>query len=98
MPAPLVSKTGPQTRLGKSALMAASLALLAAGAFAVLPGDGTEGKRLHDATCTGCHDPGIYTRKTRSVQSVDALKQQLYSCGHATGKEPTPVQKQNLIK
>jgi hypothetical protein len=46
MPAPLVSKTGPQTRLGKSVLMAASLALLAAGAFAVLPGDGTEGKRL----------------------------------------------------
>jgi hypothetical protein len=29
---------------------------------------------------------------------VDALKHQLDSCGHATGKELTPEQKQNLIK
>jgi mono/diheme cytochrome c family protein len=98
MPAPLASKTGPHTRFEKSVLMAAALVLLAAGAFAALPGDSTEGKRLHDANCTGCHDSGIYTRKTRSVQSMDALKQQLDSCGHATGKELTPAQKQSLIK
>ena len=30
---------------------------------ASLPGDGADGKRLHDTNCMGCHDTGIYTRK-----------------------------------
>jgi cytochrome c5 len=41
---------------------------------ATLPGDTAEGKRLHDANCMACHDTGIYTRKDRIVQSLDALK------------------------
>ena len=98
MTASLPGKAKDQTRREKCVLMAASLAVLASGAFAALPGDSTEGKRLHDANCTGCHDPAIYTRKTRSVQSVDALKQQLDACGHATGKELTPAQKQSIIR
>jgi cytochrome c553 len=28
-----------------------------------LPGDNTDGKRLHDTNCMACHDTGIYTRK-----------------------------------
>jgi cytochrome c5 len=28
---------------------------------AALPGDGAEGKRLHDANCMGCHDTALYT-------------------------------------
>jgi hypothetical protein len=87
-----------QTRPVKSILFAVSLASLASSAFAALPGDGTDGKRLHDANCVGCHDTGVYTRKTRSVQSLGALKQQLDSCGHASGRELSPLQKQNVIK
>lgn len=94
----LPRKSGPQTRPGTSLSIAASLLLLASDAFAALPGDGADGKSLHDANCTGCHDPGVYTRKARSVHSLDALKQQLDSCGHTSGKELTPVQKQNIIK
>ncbi len=98
MNAALLSKSEPQTRPVKSLLFAASLASLASSAFAALPGDSTDGKRLHDANCMGCHDTGIYTRKTRSVQSLGALKQQLDSCGHASGKELSPLQKQKIIK
>ena len=43
--------------------------LMPSSAYAELPGDSADGKRLHDANCMGCHDTGIYTRKdrTRSV-------------------------------
>jgi hypothetical protein len=87
----------PQARPLKS-LLVASLALLESGAFAAVPGDSTDGKRLHEANCMGCHNSGVYTRKSRSVQSLDALKQQLDSCGHASGKELSAEQKQNIIK
>ncbi|MGB0058020.1 MAG: hypothetical protein WBQ20_14980 [Methyloceanibacter sp.] len=30
---------------------------------AALQGDSADGKRLHDANCTGRHDTSIYTRK-----------------------------------
>ena len=95
----LPRKSRLKTRPGTSRWIAASLLLLVSGALAAaLAGDSADGKRLHDANCTGCHDSGVYTRKTRSVHSLDALKQQLDSCGHASGKELAPVQKQNIIK
>ena len=43
--------------------------LMPTSAYAELPGDSVDGKRLHDANCMGCHDTGIYTRKDRLVQS-----------------------------
>ena len=48
--------------------------LMPSSAYAELPGDSADGKRLHDANCMGCHDTGIYTRKDRLVRSLDALK------------------------
>jgi hypothetical protein len=98
MDATLSSKSELQTRPMKCLLFAASLALLALSAFAALPGDSADGKRLHDANCKGCHDTGVYSRKTRSVQSLDALKQQLDACGHGSGKELSPTQKQNIVR
>ena len=87
------------TRGKKYPVVAVSLALLAANCLAAaVPGDSAEGKRLYDANCTGCHDTGVFTRKTRSVLSLDALKQQLDSCGHASGKELSPAQKQDIVK
>ena len=87
-----------QTRAVKSVLCAAVVASMASGASAATPGDNTDGKRLHDANCAGCHDASVYTRKTRSVNSLDALKQQLDTCGHASNKELTPTEKQHIIK
>jgi len=71
---------------------------LAPGARAALPGNSAEGKRLHDANCTGCHNTEVYTRKDRSVSSLDGLKQQLESCSHMAGKRFSAIESQNLIK
>jgi hypothetical protein len=71
---------------------------LSPGARAVLPGNSTEGQRLHDTNCTGCHDTGVYVRKDRSVRSLDGLKQQLENCSHMAGKRFSAIETQNLIK
>jgi hypothetical protein len=46
----------------------------------------------------GCHDTGIYTRKERLVQSLDALKEQLASCSHMARKEFSASETQILVK
>jgi len=72
--------------------------LMPSSAYAELPGDSADGKRLHDANCMGCHDTGIYTRKDRLVGSLDALKEQLSSCSHMAKKEFSAIETQNIIK
>lgn len=76
-----------------------SLAIvLMSSAYAALPGDSAEGKRLHEANCTKCHDTSVYTRKDRSVHSLDALKQQLQACNHMANKDFSASQMQDIIK
>ena len=72
--------------------------LMPSSAYAELPGDSADGKRLHDANCMGCHDSGIYTRKDRIVQSLDALKKRLGDCSHMAKKEFSAIETQNIIK
>ena len=99
MKASLPCKSKLHTRRKRCLFTAVSLALLASNALAAaVPGDSAEGKRLYDTSCTGCHDTSVFTRKTRSVHSFDALKQQLDSCGHASGKDLSPAQKQDIVK
>jgi len=52
----------------------------------------------NDANCMGCHDTGIYTRKDRLVQSLDALKKRLGDCSHMANKEFSASETQNIIK
>ena len=66
------------------------LLLMPSSAYAELPGDSADGKRLYDANCTGCHDTRVFTRKDRVVQSLDALKKQLVSCSHMGTSNNTP--------
>lgn len=76
-----------------------SLAIvLTSSAYAALPGDSASGKRLHDANCMACHDTGVYTRKDRTVQSMDALKHQLGGCSHMAQKQFSASQTQDIIK
>ena len=72
--------------------------LMPSSAYAELPGDSADGKRLHDADCMGCHDAGIYTRKDRLVRSLDALKKQLGGCSHMAKTEFSATETQNIIK
>ena len=82
----------------KSILGVSLLILLIPSAYAALPGDSVDGKRLHDANCKGCHGTSVYTRKDRLVRSLDALKQQLSGCSHMARKEFSAVEMQNIIK
>jgi hypothetical protein len=79
-------------------LIAASMVVPALAVAAVLAGNSTEGKRLLEANCFGCHDTSVYTRSPRSVRSLDALKQQLEMCGHASAKDLSAADKQNIVK
>lgn len=71
---------------------------LMTSAHAALPGDAAEGKRLHDSSCTGCHDTTVYSRKDHVVRSLDELKQQLEGCTHMAKKEFSSAETQNLLK
>ena len=72
--------------------------LMTASAHAALPGDAGEGKRLHDANCTSCHNTAVYSRKDHVVRSLNDLKQQLAGCEHMAKKEFAPAETQNLLK
>ena len=72
--------------------------LMPSSAYAELPGDSADGKRLHDANCMGCHDTSVFTRKDRLVQSLDAFKKQLASCTHMAKKEFSASETQDLLK
>jgi hypothetical protein len=89
-------KLGPQRHwITQLVAPGALLALLASGASAT--GVSMDGKGLHEANCKGCHDTSVYTRKQRSVHSLDELKHQLESCGHASGKALSPAEKQQIV-
>jgi mono/diheme cytochrome c family protein len=72
--------------------------LLGTAAYAALPGDAAEGKRLHQAHCSGCHGTAVYTRQDRMVKSLDGLKSQVEDCGHMAGQTFSPAQTQDLVK
>lgn len=72
--------------------------ILSATAQAAMPASNADGKQIHDAHCTGCHDTGVYTRQNRSVKSLDGLKQQLAACTHMAKQNFSPAQTQSLIE
>jgi len=82
----------------KYVLYVSLVILLMPSAYAALPGDSANGKRLHDANCTKCHDSGVYTRKDRVVRSLDALKRQLQGCNHMAKKDFTATELQDIVK
>lgn len=65
---------------------------------AVLPGNATEGKKLHDANCVSCHNDSVYKRKDRQVKNLDELTQQINSCGHAGNITIGKPQANDLVK
>jgi cytochrome c5 len=82
----------------KYVLCVSLVILLMPSAHAALPGDSANGKRLHDANCTGCHDSSVYSRKDRAIRSLDALKHQVQGCGHMAKKEFSTTELQDIVK
>ena len=82
----------------KNILIAPVMMFLAVSAHAAVPGDGAEGKRLHDANCTGCHDTSVYTRKDHKVGSLEGLAKQVENCTHMAQKEFSLAERQNVVR
>jgi len=58
-----------------------------------------EGKKLHDQSCTKCHNTNVYTRKDRTVKTLDALKHQVNNCQKgAAGVQWTAEETTAVIK
>jgi len=82
----------------KHELLLAAMLAIAPLAQAALPGDSAEGKKLHDAHCTGCHDASVYTRPDHHIKNLPALKEQLNECTHAAQVTLTDAQQQSIVK
>ncbi len=75
------------------------LAVMSVSAQAApLPGNASEGKKLHDANCASCHNDSVYKRKDRSVKNLEGLTQQINSCGHAGNITIGKTKANDLVK
>ena len=65
---------------------------------ATLTGDAANGKKLHDASCTSCHNDSVYKRKDHKIKSLDELTQQVRNCEHMTDITLGKSQENDLVK
>jgi mono/diheme cytochrome c family protein len=82
----------------KRALLISILLSVALPMQPALPGDGAQGKKLHDANCAGCHDTGVYTRPNRKIKSLAALNEQLAACSHAGPVTLTDDEQESVVR
>lgn len=73
-------------------------------AHAMLLGDATNGKAVHDAKCMGCHaaqfnDPTkVYTRNNRTVKTVEGLMKRVEFCSKQIGANLSEKELDDIIK
>jgi len=85
--------------MNKATLLFMSLTLGAGSAqAALLPGDATKGKALHDKQCVACHDSSVYSRTNRRVKSPEALIGQVNNCVRQVGLKLDRDQVNDLVK
>ena len=65
---------------------------------AILPGDAANGEKLHDASCTSCHNDSVYKRKDHKVKNIEGLTEQIRNCEHMTDVTLGKTQANDLVK
>ena len=65
---------------------------------ATLPGDAANGKKLHDASCTSCHNDSVYKRQDHKVKNLEGLTTQIHNCEHMTDVTLGKAQVNDLVK
>lgn len=65
---------------------------------ALLPGDGANGKQLHNGRCLGCHDNRVYTRPDRKVKTVEGLMGQVRMCNQQLNANLSREQLNDVVK
>lgn len=72
------------------------LALTPLHAAPFAKGDPKAGKALHDKSCMGCHDNGMYTRAARTVKTPAQLAARVSGCNANTGAGWFPDEEQHV--
>lgn len=68
-------------KITKAALLSVGLASILS--TSTQAADVAQGKTLHAAKCTGCHDTGQYTRPNRIIHNVEDLHARVKFCDGA---------------
>jgi hypothetical protein len=79
-------------------LATAAAALLLLSGSPLHAADVARGKALHEANCVQCHDTGVYTRRDRRIQSLEALNAQVQRCDAAIGLRLFPEELDALVQ
>jgi cytochrome c2 len=81
----------------KQLLSSVTLLLSVLLALPLYAGDAENGKKLHDAKCTGCHDTRQYTRPNRIVHTYEDLRGRVEFCDSAAGANFTGEQLEDVV-
>ncbi len=82
----------------RRALLISILLLIALPIQPASPGDSTQGKKLHDAHCTKCHNTSVYTRQDRQIKSLDALNERVIACMHGAQVTLTDAEQKSIVQ
>ncbi|HTS55536.1 MAG TPA: hypothetical protein VMH26_19875 [Burkholderiales bacterium] len=63
-----------------------------------LAADSVQGKKLHDANCTKCHNTSVYTRQERKIKSLAALNERVAACTHAAQVTLTDDEQKSIVQ
>jgi len=78
----------------------ALILLLPAASLAdtLLMGDAKKGDRLHNQSCTACHDNQVYTRKDRKIRTINGLENRVEMCSMNLKTNFTESQNSDIVK
>jgi cytochrome c553 len=82
----------------KQALLVSVLLSSALLAQPALTANSAQGKKLHDANCTKCHNTNVYTRPDRKINSLAALNERLVACTHAAQVTLTDDEQKSIVQ
>lgn len=64
----------------------------------ILLGDHKSGNKLHQQSCTACHDSSIYTRENRKVGTINGLEKRVAMCSTMLKTNYSDDQKSDIVK
>lgn len=64
----------------------------------ILFGDGKNGSKLHQSSCTACHDSTVYTRSDRKIASINGLEGRVEMCSTNLNTQYTDDQNSDIVK
>ncbi|MEE8387961.1 MAG: hypothetical protein V3R65_05245 [Acidiferrobacterales bacterium] len=64
----------------------------------LLFGNNKNGGKLHQRSCTACHDSKVYTRKDRKIRSINGLEGRVETCSINLNTHYTDGQNSDIVK